>query len=351
MSAKVFHIPFISSTPSLRLHAIVQRTPSSANSAPADHPSIKHFTSFDELVKDAETDVIVITTPPNGHFEQTKSALEAGKHVLTEKPFVPTSTEARELARISEATGRLVCVFQNRRWDADFLTVRHLLDQGTLGRLLEFNSHFDRYKAPSLAPAKSWKAELGIPQAGSTLYDLGTHLIDQAYVLFGKPTSVRGRLLNQKNGKPLDDFSPDAVRVELSYPDGLIANLSMSALSAETSQPRFWVRGIKGSFRKVGLDVQEDQLKAGGRPGDKDFGVDKVDPGHLTAAAEDGTVTDVPPPKLEPQTYSAFYKAFADALVAGDASKVPVKAVEAADVLSIIEAVVVSAKEGRDVKL
>ncbi|KAF4121917.1 Homoserine dehydrogenase [Geosmithia morbida] len=349
MSAKIFHIPFISQTPSLRLHAIVQRNPREGNSAPTDHPSARHFSDVKDLLADADTDVIVITTPPDQHFALTKAALESGKHVLTEKPFVPTAAEAEELIALSEAKGRLICVFQNRRWDADFLTVKHLLEKETLGRILEFNSHFDRYKAPSAAARADWKGRLGIPQAGSTLYDLGTHLIDQAYVLFGLPRSVRGRLINQKEGKALDDFSPDAVTVELSYPDGKTANLRMSALSVETSQPRFWVRGIKGAFHKYNLDPQEDQLKAGALPGSAGFGKDDPENLKLTLADDQGNVKDVPAPDLEPETYTAFYAAFADALASGAPDKVPVKASEARDVLKIIEAVLESARSGRDV--
>ena len=345
MSAKIFHIPFITTTPHLRLHGIVQRSPKEGNSAPADYPHLKHYTSVNDLLADAEVDAVVITTTPDSHFELTKSALEAGKHVLTEKPFVPTVAEADALIAVSKQTGRLICVYQNRRWDSDFLTVKHLVQAGALGRIVEYNTHFDRYRAD--APT-NWKGQLGIPQGGSALFDLGTHLIDQAYVLFGLPQAVHGRLLSQREGKA-DFFNPDGVNAELTYPDGLIVNVRISVLSAETVQPRFWVRGSKGSFRKGGLDPQEDQLKAGVKPTAAGFGKEKAETMKLTAVGDDGKIREEKVPELEPETYRAFYAAFAKALVSGKEEDVPVKATEARDVLRIIEGIVESAKTGRDV--
>ncbi|KAM3530505.1 hypothetical protein NHJ13051_001338 [Beauveria bassiana] len=345
MSAKVFHIPFIATTPQFKLHAIVQRSPKDGNSAPADHPDVKHYTDVKDLFADAAVDVVVVTTPPDNHFALTKAALEAGKHVLTEKPFVPTSAEADTLIALARANNRLICVYQNRRWDSDFLTVKHLIAQGALGRVLEYNTHFDRYKA---AAATNWKGALGIPQGGSALFDLGTHLIDQAYTLFGLPQSVHGRLLSQRAGKP-DFFNPDAVAAELTYPDGKLVHVRISALSVEVDQPRFWVRGDKGSFRKVGLDPQEDQLKAGAKPTVEGFGKDKPESMRLTVVDADGKSSVAPVPDLKPETYTAFYNAFGKAVETGKEEDVPVKATEARDVLRIIEAVLESAKSGKDV--
>lgn len=345
MSAKIFHIPFIATTPQFKLHAIVQRSPKNGNSAPADHPEAKHYTDVQDLLADAAVDVVVVTTPPDNHFALTKAALESGKHVLTEKPFVPTSAEADQLISIARAAGRLICVYQNRRWDSDFLTVRHLLVQGTLGRVLEFNTHFDRYKAVA---ATNWKGELGIPQGGSALFDLGTHLIDQVYVLFGMPQSVRGRLLSQREGKP-EFFNPDAVTAELTYPDGKLVHVRISSLSAEVEQQRFWVRGIKGSFHKVGLDLQEDQLKAGVEPTAEGFGKDKPESMRLTVVDADGKSSIAAVPDLKPETYMTFYNAFGKAVESGKEEDVPVKPTEARDVLCIIEAIQESAKSGKDV--
>jgi predicted dehydrogenase len=306
MSAKIFHIPFIATTPQLRLHSIVQRSPKEGNSAPQDHPEAKHYTDVKQLLADADVDVVVVTTPPDNHFALTKAVLLAGKHVLTEKPFVPNEV---------------------------------------LGRVVEFNSHFDRYRAT--APA-NWKGELGIPSGGSALFDLGTHLIDQAYVLFGMPLAVHGRLLAQRAGKP-DLFNPDAVSAELTYPDGKLVHIRISVLSAETVQPRFWVRGSKGSFHKSGLDPQEDLLKAGVKPTAAGFGRENPESMRLVLVDADGKMKEEKVPELEPETYKAFYAAFGKAVESGKEEDVPVKAAEARDVLRIIEAVLESAKTGRDV--
>jgi predicted dehydrogenase len=290
-------------------------------------------------------DVVVVTTPPDNHFALTKAVLLAGKHVLTEKPFVPTAAEADELIAIAREAGKLICVYQNRRWDSDFLLVKHLVANEVLGRVVEFNSHFDRYRAT--APA-NWKGELGIPSGGSALFDLGTHLIDQAYVLFGMPLAVHGRLLAQRAGKP-DLFNPDAVSAELTYPDGKLVHIRISVLSAETVQPRFWVRGSKGSFHKSGLDPQEDLLKAGVKPTAAGFGRENPESMRLVLVDADGKMKEEKVPELEPETYKAFYAAFGKAVESGKEEDVPVKAAEARDVLRIIEAVLESAKTGRDV--
>lgn len=265
--------------------------------------------------------------------------------MLTEKPFVPTSAEADQLLALARDKGRLLCVYQNRRWDSDFLTVKHLIANQTLGRIVEFNTHFDRYRAS--APA-NWKGELDISSGGSTLFDLGTHLVDQVYVLFGMPQSVHGRLFSQRSGK-VDLVNPDTVSAVLTYPGAMLVHVRMSVLSAETVQPRFWVRGSRGSFHKVGLDPQEDQLKAGGKPTDGDFGKEDAARMRLVLVGDDDSIREAKAPELEPETYKAFYAAFGRAVESGAEADVPVKAAEARDVLRILEAMMESAKTGRDV--
>lgn len=345
MSAKIFHIPFITLTPQFKLYGIVQRSPKAGNSAPDDYPDLKHYVDVRAMLVDPDVDVIVITTPPDNHFELTKAALEAGKHVLTEKPFVPTVAEAETLIAVSKAQKRLICVYQNRRWDADFLTIKHLINTGTFGRIVEFDTHFDRYRAT--APT-TWKGELGIEGGGSALFDLGTHLIDQAYTLFGMPQAVHGRLLSQREGRA-DFNNPDGVSAELTYPDGMLVHVRISVMSVEMEQPRFWVRGYRGSFKKHGLDPQEDQLKAGMKPDAAGFGKEKADSMRLTTVNPDGSFREEKVPELEPETYTTFYKAFGKAVESGKEEDVPVKATEARDVLKIIEAVMESAKGGKDV--
>ncbi|TVY54815.1 scyllo-inositol 2-dehydrogenase (NADP(+)) IolW [Lachnellula cervina] len=346
MSAKVFHIPLIQVTPSFTLHSIVQRTPKPTDDASKDHPTAKIYHSAPELIADPSLDIIVVTTTPDTHFAFTKSALEAGKHVIVEKPFVPTSSEAQQLVDISAKTGKLICVYQNRRWDTDFLTVKKLLDEGTLGRCVEFETHFDRYKA---VRPESWKGTLGMAHAGGVVYDLGTHLLDQAYVLFGMPESVNAVFANQRND---GGEEPDSLTVLLRYGNGgPLVTAKAGVMSVETKQLRYWVRGTKGSFKKFHLDVQEDQLKAGLKPGDGGFGVESEERlGELVLLEGDKTRGSVLK-NVEPLTYATLYSEFAKAIGGGGESAVPVKASQARDVLRIIEAAKESAKSEKTVKL
>lgn len=344
-SAKIFHIPFIAVTPQLRLAAIVQRAPSEDSSASRHHPHLRHYNRVQELLADADIDLVIVTTPPDSHSALTKAALEAGKHVLTEKPFVPTAAEADQLATLARDKKRLLCVYQNRRWDADFLTVQHLIAHQTLGRIVDFDSHFDRYRP--VAPA-DWKGELELASGGGAVFDLGSHLVDQVYLLFGMPRSVHGRLLSQRRGH-VDVVAPDSMTAELTYPNGMLAHIRTSVLSVETSQRRFWIRGERGSFHKLDLDPQEDQLKAGCEPTDRDYGPQDVDKMRLILVDGDGVPTEAKVPTIEAETYSGFYSALARALQSGREEQLPVKIQEVRDVLRILEAIVESAKSGRDV--
>ncbi|KAH9222759.1 hypothetical protein DL95DRAFT_380484 [Leptodontidium sp. 2 PMI_412] len=346
MSAKVFHIPLILVTPSFNLSAIVQRTPKPNDSASSDHPTAKIHSSATTLFADPSIDIIVITTTPDTHFTFTKSALQAGKHVIVEKPFVPSSEQADELIAISKETGKLICVYQNRRWDSDFLTVRKLISEGTIGRVVEFETHFDRYKP---VKPESWKGTLGMEQAGGVVYDLGTHLIDQAYVLFGLPRSVNAVFENQR-----DDGSeePDSITVLLGYGAGKpLVTAKAGVMCVETDQLRYWVRGTKGSFKKFHLDVQEDQLKAGLKPGDEGFGVEDEERSGTLVVLEGDKPKGSVLKNVVPETYKALYEGFAKAVAGGGESAVPVKASEARDVLRIIEAARESAKTGKTVTL
>jgi len=346
MSAKVFHIPLIAVTPSFKLHSIVQRTPKPNDDASKDHPSAKIYHSAEEMFADPSIDIIVVTTTPDTHFSFTKSALESGKHAIVEKPFVPTSAEAQTLADISSKTGKLICVYQNRRWDTDFLTVQDLIKTETIGEVVEFETHFDRYKP---VRPDSWKGKLSMDHAGGVIYDLGTHLIDQAFVLFGLPKTVTAIFANQRND---GEAEPDSFTVLLGYGPGKpLVTAKAGVMSVESQQLRYWIRGTKGSFLKYHLDVQEDQLKAGLKPGDEGFGVeDKSMSGQLTTL-RDGKPTTTTLPNVKPETYASLYSGFAKAIESGGEAAVPVKASEARDVLKIIEAAKESAKTGRTVSL
>ncbi|KAI0194235.1 hypothetical protein F4808DRAFT_441440 [Astrocystis sublimbata] len=351
MSAKVFHIPFITTTPSFKLHSILQRNPRPETSAPNDYPSLQHFRDIDSFLADASLDVVVLTTTPETHFPLATQALNAGKHVFVEKPFVPTAAEASQLIALAEQKGKQICVYQNRRWDSDFQTVKKLQKDGTLGRIYEFETHFDRFRA---AKPTNWKGALTMANGGSALYDLGTHLVDQVYVLFGMPSSVSAKLVSQRDARVLGpkdtDVEPDSVNLHLFYDSGLIVYVRIGVMSAETRQPRFWIRGTKGTYHKDGLDPQENQLKAGMKTSDAQFGRDDEEwHGKLVTVDADEKMSEKVLPNVEPVTYSKIYELFGEALRGN--GQVPVPASEARDVLRILEAARESSLTRREVEL
>lgn len=304
------------------------------------------------MLQDADIDLVVVTTPPNTHFDIARQILEGGKHVVVEKPFVPTSAQAEELARIAREKNKLLCVYQNRRWDADFLTVQRLLRDKKLGDIYEFETHFDRFRPeePKKGEAK-WTLDDGV----GIIYDLGTHLIDQVFVLFGRPTGVYGKFAQQRTGKLVSgDGGPeeqaDSANIMLTYADkGLIVHVRIGVMSVAEGQPRFWIRGTEGSYHKEGLDPQEEQLVSGMRITDRRFGVDSVAyNGRLELLREDGSIRSFTVPNVKPQTYLRFYELLTKALSTGKKGDVPVLPTEAAEVLKIIEAVRESARSGKE---
>ena len=247
LSAKVFHIPLIQAVKDFKLYGIVQRSPKPDNDAEKDHPGIKPFRSVDDVYKDQEVDLVVIGTVPGTHYSMCKAALEAGKHVVVEKPFVPTAKEAEDLVSIQKQSGKLLAVYQNRRWDADFLTLRQIMDSDSLGDIAEFETHFDRHRPDP--PPDTWKA-VDEPGHGS-IYDLGTHLIDQVYHLFGMPEKVTGFVYHQRKGGKENGGVHDSHTVILHYGQ-MMVTVRAGVVSPEAEQLRFWVRGTHGSFKKVG---------------------------------------------------------------------------------------------------
>ncbi|KAK4696224.1 hypothetical protein P7C71_g1658, partial [Lecanoromycetidae sp. Uapishka_2] len=325
MSAKVFHIPLIQVVPRFNLYAIVQRHPKPEDDAEKDHRGIKSYRSSEEMVKDSAVDVVVVTTIPTSHFELCKLALEHGKHVVVEKPFAPTSKEAQQLISIAKKHDRLLTVYQNRRWDTDYLTLSKLLKEGTLGRVVEFETHFDRHRPEAPAGKTTWKAR-PLPGGGAA-YDLGTHLIDQVVVAFGLPDRITGFVGSQRESNP--EGIEDSCTILLHYDlKGLLATVKA---------------GVSH------LDCQEDQLKAGMKPGDSGFGVEPEErAGTLTIMHGDQPRSEHCP-NIEPPTYSSFYSQFAQAL-AGQGS-VPVKPEGPRDVIRLIELARLSSGEGKTLKV
>ncbi|RMZ78666.1 hypothetical protein DV738_g3789, partial [Chaetothyriales sp. CBS 135597] len=354
LSAKIFHIPFVNDVSDFKLYAIVQRSPKPDDDAAKDWPGVKVYRSAEELIADPDVDVVVVTTAPVSHFELAKKAIENGKHVIVEKPFTPTSKEAFELAELAKSKGVLVTVYQNRRWDQDFLTLKKILADGSLGRVVEFNTFFDRHRPEPKAQAR-WQ-DVQSPGTGA-VYDLGTHLIDQAVALFGIPSSITGFTGRQRKGQGKES-SDDSFTAILRYQTdedeegelGLTVVAKAAVISCEEKQLRYWVRGEKGSWKKWGLDTQEDQLRQGLRPGAEGYGIE-VEPGVLTTSDNQGEISSTRVKGVEPKTYSEFYRKFAAALN-GAKDEIPVDATTAAEVIKLVELVRESSYQRRtlDVK-
>ncbi|CAM1507565.1 Fc.00g072060.m01.CDS01 [Cosmosporella sp. VM-42] len=354
-SARTFHIPFVQASPCFHLHSIVQRQAGAGQAdATRDLPDVKVHKSLDVMLQDAQIHLVVVTTPPESHLEVATAALKANKHVVVEKPFTPTFEEAEELILLAKDRKLLLTVYQNRRWDRDFLTLKTLKKQGTLGRVVDFESHFDRYRPTP--PTNTWKAN---PSPGNgAIYDLGAHLIDQVVHLFGTPTSVTGFIGSQRTTVSNPTGLDDSFTVLLHYSDGMLATIKAGVISPELQQLRFWIRGDRGSFRKYGFDPQEAQLKRGMRPNDVGFGIEEGDESSrgllaiVVDNAEETSFIGEPVPIIEKSTgYAEFYRQLAFALDKGESGKPPVAAEEAAQVIRLVELARKSSELGRTMKV
>jgi predicted dehydrogenase len=261
MSGKVFHAPLLQAHIHFELYAICER---SKNEAITIYPNVHIVKSFDELLLMAEVELIIVNTPDPTHFDHCKAALLAGKHVVVEKPFVFTVKEGEELISIADNNNLVLSIFQNRRWDGDFLTVQKIIAENKLGRIVEFRSNFERYRNYSVPG--SWKESTN--RFVGTVYNLGSHLADQAMLLFGMPDGVFARIYNQRDFAEVDDF----FQLILIYKH-VHVTLSAGYLMREPTH-RFVVNGTLGSFVKNGIDPQEEMLKSGILPTNRDFGKD-----------------------------------------------------------------------------
>lgn len=254
LAGRVFHAPFVSAVPGLRLQAIVQRRGDEAAIAyPQQSTGVRVLRSVEEAITDPQIQLVVVATPNDTHVALARDMLRAGKHVVVDKPFAASAGQARELASLAQEHKLVLAPFHNRRWDGDFLTVKELLAAGTLGRLVTFQSRFDRFR-PSLREG-TWK-EKANPVNG-ILFDLGPHLVDQALALFGTPQTITASVRQERDQSSIED----AFDIVLTF-SHLRATLSATMIAAEAA-PRFLLHGTKGSYRKAGLDPQEPALVGG----------------------------------------------------------------------------------------
>lgn len=334
LSGSVFHAPFIHTNDAFELTAICER---SKNEASKTYPYVRIVRSFDELLADASIELIIVNTPDITHYDYCRAALEANKHVIVEKPFVFTVAEGETLIRIAAERNRMLSVFQNRRWDGDFMTLRELMESNKLGRIVEFRARFQRFR-PQIT--STWKERsdrfVGI------VYNLGPHLVDQALCLFGKPTGVFAQIKKQRTGSQIDDY----FHITLMYPHVQVV-LTAGMLVKQPTETMV-LHGTNGSFVKHGIDPQEEQLKGGMLPTNAAYGLDAPE-NYGTLVYEENGETIRQAIATKGGNYKHYFDAVAQCIRAQ--AEAPISAVENLLVIRILEAAYQSEDEGRIVTI
>ncbi|MDM0049521.1 oxidoreductase [Variovorax sp. J22R115] len=333
-AGQTFHAPVLSAVAGLELAAVASSQPHKVH---GDWPGVDVVPDVEALLRRTDLDLIVIAAPNAQHHPLATAALAAGKHVIVDKPFTLDAAQARELADLARQKGRLLSVYQNRRFDSDFLTLRDLLARGELGRPVYVESHFDRYR-PQVR--ERWR-EQPVPGAGLWV-DLGSHLVDQAVQLFGRPDTLHVDTAALRDGALVEDYFHAVLRYEKGAHAPLRVVLHATTLAAYAA-PRYIVHGTRGSYIKRGVDPQEDALRAGRRPGDAGWGVDPID-GELTIVRDDGRVQSGAVPTLA-GNYVSYYAAIRDA-IHGEGPN-PVTPDQAVELMELLDLGRQSATEGR----
>jgi predicted dehydrogenase len=343
LAGAVFHAPLVAATPGLALAAVVTRDPARRAQAAREHPGVRLLDAAEALwAPDAGVDLVVVASPNATHAPLAAAAVAAGRHVVVDKPFALDAAEGAALAARARDAGVVLVPFHNRRWDGDFRTVRRLVAEGALGAVGRFESRFDRWRP---VPRAGWKEQGGPGTGTGLLYDIGSHLVDQALVLFGPATHVYAECDRRRPGDPSVD---DDVFVALTHASGVRSHLYASALAGQPGA-RFRVFGDRGAYVKWGLDGQEAALGAGRRPGDAGWGEDPADRwGTLGADGADGDAATRPVPS-ERGAYEQFYAGVLASV--RDGAPPPVEPADAVAGLAVLEAARRSAAEGRVVRL
>lgn len=312
-AGRIFHSPFVHAVPGLELTAIVQRH---GDTAGADYPGTRVLRSVDEAFGDSSIDLIVVATPNDSHVEMARRALEAGKHVVVDKPVAGSSAEVLELMALAKKQGKVLAPFHNRRFDGDFLTVKRLVEEGRLGRVTLVDSHFDRFRP--YQRKGTWKEAGGA--ANGLLFDLGPHLVDQALALFGKPRSITASIRRERDVTAIEDAFDLALTFDGPEGKGLRYECHATMIAAEAA-PRFRVNGTLGSYVKYGLDPQEAALLGGARPkvvGSAEAWLPEVEAawGALTVATQASEPIQLQKSTLQTEVgdYRRFYENVRDAV-------------------------------------
>jgi len=323
-AGRIFHAPFLAADPAFRIDAIVTKNPDRAAQAWQEHPQARIVADVDALWADAdEIDLVVVASPSGTHGALAEAALQAGCHVVVDKPFVADAAEGEALIALAASKSLLLTVFQNRRWDGDFQTLRDLVRSGRLGEIRRFESRFEWWKP---LPKAGWKSDAPVAEGGGILFDLGPHLIDQALQLFGPVREVYAEVDRVRKGVAADDD----VFLALDHESGVRSHLWMSAVAASQG-PRFRVLGSEGAYTSWGLDGQEPALIAGARPGDEGFGETPEE--RWGTLDTDDASERIPTARGD---YGRFYAGVAEAVTAGVAP--PVDPADAVAGLRVIAA-------------
>jgi len=311
LAGQAFHAPMIRGVEGMELACVLERR---TNNAKTRYPEVRIARTFDEMLSDKTINLIVVATPNDTHFSYTKAALEADRHVVIDKPMTPTLREAEELVRFAAERKRLISVYQDRRWDGAFITVKKLIQSGAVGKVAEYEARFDRFRLD--AKPGAWREVADFPAAG-VLWDLGPHLIDGALVLFGEPESVYAATLFQRDSAKVDD----AFDVILQYPH--VRATLRARIIAYAPSHHLLVHGSEGSFVKYGMDPQEEILRSPNYPDGHDWGKDW----GLETEKHWGTLTRVGENSRKIQTergdYRRFYVNMRDAIEKNAPLEVP----------------------------
>lgn len=335
MSGEVFHGPLLASIPEFELATVVKRK---GETTLPDFPRVNVVRTPEEVFNDPTIELIIVNTPNATHFEYASQALEAGKHVVVEKPFTVTRKEADSLISLSSAKGVLLTAFQNRRWDGDFLTVKKVIRENMVGRIVEFEAHYDRYR--NYIEAGTWKEER--QQGTGIVYNLGSHMLDQVLELFGWPEYVDARIGVQRTGGAADDFYD----IRLEYRNHLA--IVKSSYLVREPMPRYILHGVEGSFVKWGLDPQEQDLKDKKSPLSQEWGADPEEFwGTLNTTLEGNPIRGKL--RTEKGNYPAFYQNLYEAIRNG--KDLAVSPQQAGRVIELIEACYESNAGRKAVKL
>ena len=320
MSGRVFHAPFLSLHPGFTLLGACER---SRKQIQHDYAGTKSYASLDELLNDADVELVVVNTPTNTHYEYAEKVLQAGKHAIVEKAFTTTVAEAEELDAIAKSNNLKLSVFQNRRWDSDFRTVQKVISEGLLGEIVEATMCFDRFN-----PALSQKLhkETAGPGAG-VVYDLGPHLIDQALVLFGMPNAVFADFMITRESSKVEDY----FEIRLYYEKHRVR--LKSGYFVREPAPAYQIHGKKGSFLKSRADVQEASLQKGVKPDAEGYGIEPESEQGLLHTERNGAVVRQLVPTL-PGNYLEYFDGVYESIT-GD-KDVPVSAEDGINVMRII---------------